>query len=275
MGPTQTFLSRTCLIPQLTMPPRVAFVTGAAQGIGEAIALRLASDSEDICIVILDVPEKELQMDSVVKKIQEKGKKAFYVAGDVSVEEQVKNAVDRCVEVFGGLDIMVANAGIPLFKSFIDCTAEDFHRVLNVNLLGVVFCYQYAAKQMIKQGRGGRIIGACSGAGKQGVFDMAFYSASKAGVRGLTQSVALELRPHNITVNAYAPGVILTAMSTHPDDDKHGGPGSVAKMAAKLPADTPAAEPEVIAEMVAYLVSPKAYFTTGQTICVNGGRYCD
>ncbi|KAK7685995.1 hypothetical protein QCA50_010806 [Cerrena zonata] len=154
-------------------------------------------------------------------------------------------------------------------------TTEDFHRVININLLGVTLCFQYAARQMIKQGRGGRIIGASSGAGKQGIANMAIYSASKFAVRGLTQATALELRPHKITVNSYAPGFILTQMNAHPDDDKYGGLGSVAKMVAKMPPDLEGAEPDVIAEFVAYLISPKAHFTTGQTFSVNGGLTCD
>ncbi|CAL1706540.1 unnamed protein product [Somion occarium] len=242
---------------------RVAIITGAAQGIGEAIAIRLAN--EDINFTLLDVKGKEGQLENVVKQVEAKGRKAICIAGDVSVEEVVKNVVDKTVEVFG----------ITLFKPFLETTVEDFHKLMSVNVLGVTLCFQYAARQMIKQGRGGRIIGASSGAGKQGIHNMAVYSASKFAVRGLTQATSSELRKHNITVNSYAPGFILTPMNAHPDDDKYGGLGSVAKMAANMPADLQGAEPDVIAGLVAYLISPEAHFTTGQTINVNGGLYCD
>ncbi|KAI0074976.1 NAD-P-binding protein [Panus rudis PR-1116 ss-1] len=255
------------------MSTRVAIVTGAAQGIGEAIAVRLAE--ENIDLALFDLKEKEEQLKKVVKQVEAKGRKAIYVVGDITVENDVKGLVDKTVEVLGGLDIMVANAGITMFKPFIETTVEDYNRLMSINVLGVIHSFKYAAIQMIKQGRGGRIIGASSGAGKKGIHNMSVYSASKFAVRGLTQATALELRPHGITVNSYAPGFILTPMLAHPDDDKFGGHGSVAKMAAKMPPELEGAHPKVIGELISYFIKPEAHFVTGQTISIDGGLNFD
>lgn len=240
---------------------------------GEAIAVRFAE--EDIHIVIFDVEGKKAQLQEVVKQIEAKGRQGHFIVGDVSKEESVKAALNETVEKFGGLDIMVANAGVTLFKPFLETNVEDFNKVIEINALGVMLCFKHAAEIMIKQGRGGRIIGASSGAGKKAVFGMAAYSASKFAVRGLTQAIAQELRPHKITVNSYAPGFILTPMVAHPDDDKYGGHGAMAKMASNMPADLEGAKPNVIAELVAYLIKPEAYFVNGQTINIDGGLNFD
>ncbi|KAK7685008.1 hypothetical protein QCA50_011843 [Cerrena zonata] len=252
---------------------RVAFVTGAAQGIGEAIALRLANDNIDVAL--FDLKDKEPLLQKVAQAIQAKGRKAVYFIGDVTVEDDIKTSIDKTVSQLGGLDIMVANAGITMFKPFIDSDDDDYKRIMDINVLGVVHCYKHAAKQMIKQGRGGRIIGACSGAGKRGIHSMSLYSGSKFAVRGITQALALELAANKITVNAYCPGFILTPMLAHPDDDKYGGHGSVAKMAAKMDPNYEGAQPGVVAELVAYIVKPEAYFMTGQAINMDGGLLFD
>jgi len=152
---------------------RVALIviTGGARGIGEAIALRYASDPSGIDVAVLDLPSKEGELSSVVK--------AMYILADVSKEEDVHQAVERTVEVLGGLDIMVADAGVPQFKSLIDVTVEDWDNVLFVNAKGVMLCYKYATIQMTKQGRGGRIIGACSVAGKQAHQSLQFEVSRK------------------------------------------------------------------------------------------------
>ncbi|THH26902.1 hypothetical protein EUX98_g7291 [Antrodiella citrinella] len=253
---------------------RVALVTGAAQGMGEAIALRLAEDPSGIDVAILDIPGKETQLANVAKAIEAKGRKAIWIAADVSSEDSVKGAVEKTVAEFGGLDIMVANAGVTLFKPMIETTVEDWNKIHSINALGVMLCFKHAAIQMIKQGRGGRIIGACSGSGKQGVNNMSAYSASKFATQ-LVLFSALELKSHKITVNSYAPGFILTPMLAHPDDDKYGGLGSVAKMAANMPPEMEGAKPDVIAELVAYLIKPQAWFMTGQTLIIDGGLFFD
>ncbi|KAH8102263.1 hypothetical protein BXZ70DRAFT_890605 [Cristinia sonorae] len=222
--------------------PRVALITGAAQGIGEAIALRLAEDSSVIHVAVCDIQAKKAQLDDLVKRIEAKGRKAISVVCDVTVEEQVKNAVEKAAEELGSLDIviyhqMVANAGIHLVKPLLETSVEDWNKVQSVNVVGALLCYKYAAQQMIKQGRGGRIIASAN---------ISAYCASKFAIRGLTQAAALELRPHKITVNCYAPGIIETSMSHH-------GVGL----------DFPSSPPDVIAGLVAYFIRPEAHFTTG------------
>ncbi|KZT66221.1 NAD(P)-binding protein [Daedalea quercina L-15889] len=252
---------------------RVAIVTGAAQGIGEAIAVRLAYDRLDV--VVSDLPSKREQLASLVRRIEELGQRAIAIECNVSEEKDVVAMVDKTVETFGGLDVMVANAGMAMFKSIFDTSVDDLSTILSINVRGVMLCYKYAALQMVKQGRGGRIIGASSGASKKGVPNMAAYSASKFAVRGLTQACAAEWRKHKITVNTYAPGSILTPMVLHPDDAKNGGPASTAKLIAGLPLDTPDAEPTVIADFVSYLIRPESYHITGQSVNIDGGLNYD
>ncbi|KZT00678.1 NAD(P)-binding protein [Laetiporus sulphureus 93-53] len=249
--------------------PRVAVVTGAAQGIGLSIALRLADDGLDVAVN--DIAAKSDQLQDVVAQIQAKGRRALSVPGDVSREDDVRNMIAVVVGELGGLDVMVANAGIAIHKPFVETSTEDWERIIAINLQGVMLCYKYAAIQMIKQGRGGRILGASSQAGKKGTTNLAAYSATKFAVRGLTQSVALELAPYNITVNAYAPGFIITALAHHPDDALNGGPGSTVKKMFNLPLDSPEAGPDTIASIVSYLAKPESHFITGQTILINGG----
>jgi len=279
---------------------RVAVVTGAAQGIGEAIAIRLAADTSGIDVAVLDVKGKEAQLGDLVKRIEAMGRKAVAIICDVSSEEAVRAAVDKTVTVLGGLDIMVANAGIHTMSPLLEMTVEDWNKIQSVNVVGVMLCYKYAALQMIKQGRGGRLVAACSVAGKRAQPNMSAYDCSKFAVRGLTQSAALEWRSHGITVNSYAPGAIRTPMSdfnphfrsvnimhrlsslfcasalNHEDEknsDTDNSADSNVDQTSGLPPDIPSAGPEVISELVAYFVKPEAFFTTGQSVVVDGGAF--
>ncbi|KAF9473930.1 NAD-binding protein [Pholiota conissans] len=189
---------------------RVAFITGASRGIGMAIALRLAQDGYDIALN--DILPQKAELEVVQEEIRKSGKQAIICIGDVSVEEEVKRMVEDAVRELGSLNVMVANAGICITKPFLETTKGEFDRMYAVNVNGVFLCYKYAAMQMIKQGKGGRIIGASSITGKQGFSTLAGYSSTKFAVRGLTQSVASELAKYGITVNAYAPGAVDTIM---------------------------------------------------------------
>ncbi|EMD34714.1 hypothetical protein CERSUDRAFT_116904 [Gelatoporia subvermispora B] len=276
ISPSSSFASRTSLAmpaPVPSIPARVALVTGAAQGIGEAIALRLAADGLDVALN--DVPCKTEQLKDLVERIKALGARAVAIPGDVTSEADVALMVKTAVEVLGGLDVMVANAGIVAMKPLLDTSAEEYDRIMAVNARGVMLCFKAAAAQMIKQGRGGRIVGACSGSGKKGISNMAAYSMSKFAVRGLTQACAAEWIRHGITVNSYAPGCILTPMLMHPDDAKNGGPASTAKLATGMPLDIPDAEPSVVAGLVSYIARPEAHFITGQTINIDGGLHFD
>ncbi|KAI2481614.1 acetoin dehydrogenase [Pyrenophora tritici-repentis] len=219
-----------CALPKLTNIPRIviqaprwtrnyastaekdrtAIVTGSARGIGKAIALRLANDGYHVCIN--DIEANKSSADEVVKEIQGLGRKAFAYTADVSKLSEVQAMVRASVSELGPLNTMVANAGIAQVKPLLDVTEEDLKRMFEINLYGVYHCYTTAAKQMISQGTGGKLIGAASVAAFKPTALLGHYGASKWAVRGLTHSFALELAEHKITANAYAPGIVGTAM---------------------------------------------------------------
>ncbi|KAJ6551126.1 hypothetical protein B0H19DRAFT_1156569 [Mycena capillaripes] len=250
----------------------VVLVTGAAQGIGKAIALRMAEGGYDVALN--DVEAKAEVLTMVSEEIKGNGHSSSIHVADVSVEDEVSRMVDAVVAAYGSLDVMVANAGVAVWAPMAKTTAQDWDCVLGTNARGVFLCYKYAAQQMIAQGHGGRIIGASSVDGKQGTdFDPA-YSASKFAIRGLTQAAALELGAHGITVNAYAPGAIDTDML------KAGAVGETtyADIVKQYSAASPLGcigTPADVAALVSFLTSPAAGFITGQSISVNGGIYFD
>ncbi|KAF4582440.1 hypothetical protein EYR38_002560 [Pleurotus pulmonarius] len=186
----------------------VALVTGAGRGIGRVIALRLAQDGYDVAI---NGTNREL-LETLAEEIRTIGRKSTIVCANMKSEEEVRGMIGQAVKDLGGLDVMVANAGILIMKPLLDVDAAEWDEIQAVNSRGTFLCYKYAAKQMVAQGRGGRIIGASSLAGKQGWPQASAYSASKFAICGLTQVAAIELAEHNITVNAYSPGIIETRM---------------------------------------------------------------
>jgi len=196
------------------------------------------------------------------------------VCADVSSEDDIVAMIKDTVEELGGLDVMVANAGISgSLTPLVDSSTEAWDTVFAINTRGVYLCYKHAAKQMIAQGRGGRIIGASSAAGKRGFPLNVKYSASKFAVRGLTQSAALEPGKHKITVNSYAPGIIDTPMVQAVYDGAENELVAAIGIAGVL--TTTAAghmgKPEDIASIVSYLASKEAHFITGQCLSVDGG----
>ncbi|KAL0573850.1 hypothetical protein V5O48_008090 [Marasmius crinis-equi] len=243
-------------------PKGVSIVTGAAQGIGKTIALRLARDGFDVALN--DIPSKEDQLKDIEKQITETGRRTLTVYADVSNEAQVKEMVGKVVDALGGLDVMIANAGICPVTSMMEMSAEQWDTTFAVNSRGTFLCYKYAALQMIKQGRGGRIIGASSSAGKQGRKFCMAYSATKFAVRGMTQSAAWELGKHGITVNAYAPGVIETDMARNMISDASNLDAKVDKASFT---DNPSGrwgEPEEVAALVSFMASKDSSFVTGE-----------
>ncbi|KAF7416121.1 hypothetical protein PC9H_002381 [Pleurotus ostreatus] len=256
--------------------PKTAIVTGAAQGIGKAIAIQLANDG--FSVVISDIAAKQSLMDDVAAEIKTKNVDArtLVVPADVSSASDVNNLVAKTKETFGGLDVMVANAGVCWSKSILDVTVEEWEKLFAINVRGVLLCYQAAARLMIEQKRGGRIIGASSIAGKKGSAMIGAYSASKFAIRSLTQTAACEWGVHGITVNAYAPGTIDTPMLRE-------AAGAVitpsgASIIDQFKAATPlgrVGEPEEIANFVSMLASEKSSYMTGQTITIDGGIWFD
>jgi len=252
----------------LSMSAKVAIVTGAGAGIGRAIALRLARDGMDVAAADINLPAAE----AVAQEIRTLGRRSLAVMVDVSKPAQVYRMVDEVVQALGRLDVMVANAGVVKGMPLQEVTEEVWDLHMDVNAKGVFFCDQAAAVQMIKQGRGGKIINASSGAGRRGSRNMSPYSASKFAVVGITQSFAAELAPHQITVNAYCPGIVDTPMWKGLDQDfeKIGAE----RMAQKV-AGTPLGRvqyPEDVANLVSFLASDQSDFITGQAIIQDGGR---
>jgi len=262
----------------MTSPSRAAIVTGAAQGIGRAIALRLAQDGFDVSAN--DLPSKSTGLESLAEEIRVKGRKAIIVTGDISQEQDVQILVDRTVAELGELYVMVANAGVGSFLvQVVDLPLDAWNRSISVNLTGTFLCYQAAARQMLKQGHGGRIIGASSALGKRGEERMAEYSATKFGVRGLTQALATELAKEGITVNAYAPGLIDTPILKVTDPRVSTASKEFCEAWINNLKDTVPiprlGTPESVAGLVSYIVSDEADFMTGQSVSFNGGLFYD
>jgi meso-butanediol dehydrogenase/(S,S)-butanediol dehydrogenase/diacetyl reductase len=250
-------------------------VTGAARGIGRAIALRLASDG--LAVSVADLPSAKDGLDAVVAELARGGWAGLALPLDVTDEAQVEAAVAAHVERFGGLDVMVANAGIAVTSPMLETTAEQWRHTFEVNVLGVVHCYRAAARQMIAQGRGGRLIGAASVAAHRGGKWQGAYSASKFAVRGFSQSVAQELAEHGITVNVYSPGVVHTPMWESIDEAlaarRHTPPGSeLAGMVGAIPLGR-LETPDDVAGVVSFLASPDSGYVTGQSVVVDGGMW--
>lgn len=257
----------------------IALITGSAQGIGRSIAVQLARDGFDIALN--DLPNKNDKMELVATDIESLGRQVCVIPADVTVDKQVKGMVDDAVTKLGGLDVMVANAGIVTFSSLVSSTVESWDHTFSVNTRGPYLCYKYAAMQMIEQRRGGRIIGASSIVGKMGFPYNSAYTASKFAIRGLTQAAAVELGQYGITVNAYAPGAIQTPMTQAlMDESGHANYEGIIEDPCSRKWIMSVLEnvlikhigqPEDIASIVSYLASKEAHFITGQCISVDGG----
>ena len=254
---------------------RTAMVTGAARGIGKAIALRLAKDGMDVSVA--DLPGAKVDLEATVKEIEALGVKGLAITMDVSNHAEVKKAISDHAKFFDGIDVMVANAGIAVTAPIVETTDEDFSRTVDINIKGVYYCYQEAAKAMIAQGRGGRLIAAASVSSHRGGKWQSAYAASKFAVRGMSQSAAQELAEYGITVNVYSPGVIDTKMweaidseITHRKDQKK---GQAFEEVLDLVAMHRHGKPDDVAATVSFLASADSNYITGQSIVVDGGMW--
>ena len=242
---------------------KVAIITGSNRGIGKGIAIALAKEG---CRVVVSSYEHGKDGDEAVNEIKKMGSDAVFVKADVSKERHVRNLVKYAVKKFGRLDIMVNNAGILVLGTVSQLTEKDWDRQMAVNLKGVFFSMKYAVEQMLKQGKGGRIINVSSIAGIVGFPGISAYCASKGGVTELTREAALDYAKNGITVNAINPGVIVTDMTKGMLGDK--------ATRDSLMANTPVGrfgKPEDIGNAAVFLALDESSFITGHNLIVDGG----
>ncbi|TLW67791.1 3-oxoacyl-[acyl-carrier-protein] reductase [Staphylococcus aureus] len=239
-----------------------ALVTGASRGIGRSIALQLAEEGYNVAVNYAGSKEKA---EAVVEEIKAKGVDSFAIQANVADADEVKAMIKEVVSQFGSLDVLVNNAGITRDNLLMRMKEQEWDNVIDTNLKGVFNCIQKATPQMLRQ-RSGAIINLSSVVGAVGNPGQANYVATKAGVIGLTKSAARELASRGITVNAVAPGFIVSDMTDALSDELK------EQMLTQIPLARFGQDTD-IANTVAFLASDKAKYITGQTIHVNGGMY--
>ncbi|HMQ11722.1 MAG TPA: 3-oxoacyl-[acyl-carrier-protein] reductase [Oligoflexia bacterium] len=242
---------------------RIVLVTGASKGIGSAIAKAFADDKHK---VLVNYRSNEKQAQEVVDSIVALGGSAQATCFDVADSTQVEQTMDNIVKEFGGIDVLVNNAGVSIDQLILRAKQEDWDKIIQTNLTGSFLCSKFAAKSMMRRKNNGRIVFISSVVGEMGNPGQSMYAASKAGMLGLMKSLAKELASRNITVNAVAPGYVKTEMTMALTDEQR----------ERFLKDIPMnrwAEPEEIAAAVKYLASKEAGYITGHTLSINGGLY--
>lgn len=264
----------------MNLEGKVACVTGAGNGMGKEIALKLAEAGADVVVSDVKIADAE----AVAKTVQDMGKRSFAIKTDVSDKDQVFEMVDKTVENLGKIDIIVNNAGITMGKEMENVTEEDFDRIYNVNVKGVLFGMQ-AAMRYFKEQNSGKIINISTQAAKEGCHTYSTYASSKAAALSLTQAMAKEAAPYDVNVNAVCPGMVKTDLYTKETGGKPGllqmmketekykdmtldeiWESECSGMLLGRPQD-----PVDIAYMVVYLATEMARNITGQGINVSGG----
>jgi NAD(P)-dependent dehydrogenase (short-subunit alcohol dehydrogenase family) len=241
------------------MEPKVAIVTGAGQGIGFEICRRLAENGVAVLLNDIDTHLAKRSAEAIDAQYG----RCYGLGGDAANPAFIQTLIDTAMTRFGGLGIVIANAGITLFGSFLEYTPDAFGQVMNTNLGGSFFLAQAAARAMITQGRGGRILFMSSVTGHQAHKNLAAYSMTKAALEMLAKNLVIELSPFRITVNALAPGATLTERTAED--------GQYEKTWSSI---TPMGRPATVSDIAAaaaFLVSDQAGHITGQTLVIDGG----
>jgi len=246
----------------LLLDDKVAVVTGAGRGLGQAAACALAEAGADVAL--LGRTERELEATADI--IREMGRRAITVVTDVTNEDSVDAAAATVTEKFGRVDILVNNAGIASIGPLLEMTVADLRRVMDTNVLGAFLCSRAFGAHMVAQ-RKGAIINIASIAGIVGEADTTAYSASKGAIIAFTKSLAIEWARHNVTVNAIAPGYFRTDLNKKALDDVQIGP----KIVARIP-QRRVGQPEELGPLVAYLASDASRYMTGSVLVIDGGQ---
>lgn len=250
---------------------KVAFITGAGQGIGEAIALRLAEDG--FAIAAADMNTASAQ--AVADKVNAAGGKACMVEVNVADRDSVFAAVEAATKQLGGMDVVINNAGVAPITPIEDITPDVYRRAFDINVGGVYWGIQAAVKAFKALGHGGKIINACSQAGHVGNPELAVYSGTKFAVRGITQTAARDLAKFGITVNAYCPGIVNTPMMHKVAQDVADNAGESREWGMQQFAKSITlgrlSEASEVAALVSYLSGPDSDYMTGQSLLIDGG----
>lgn len=242
---------------------KVAIVTGSATGIGQAIAVAYAKAGASVVVDYVGGPSTA---DDTLAKITAAGGASLGIEADVSQPADVARLIAGTVEKFGRLDVLVNDAGIEKKLAFLDYPLDEWQKIIAVNLTGPFLCSQAAAKQMIKQGGGGRIVNISSIHEDLPLVLNAPYSASKGGLRMLMRTIAVELAPYKIGVNNIGPGAIRTPI----DADEEGDPAAEAQLMAEIPMRR-WGTPDEVAQLAVYLASDASAYVTGSTFFIDGG----
>ena len=243
---------------------KIAIITGARRGMGKSHALTLAKAGAKV--VVADISQEDCE--KVVEEIKENNGEALAVKCDVTKKEEVERMVQTALDKWGRLDILVNNAGICQFKSFLEMEEEEWDRTININLKGYFLCAQACAKEMVKQKSGVIINVASIAMGQAGVGfpSLAHYSASKGGIVAMTETLALELAPYNIRVNAISPGAIDTPML----DPLRADAKTMEATLSRVPLHR-LGKAEEVSNLVLFLASDSSSYMTGSTVVIDGG----
>lgn len=247
----------------MKLADKVAIVTGAATGIGKAIAIAMAKEG---AAVVIDYVGKPETANDTLDRIKQNGGKGIAIEADVSHPDQVINLFAQSLQAYGHVDILVNNAGIEYKHPITEFPFEQWQKIIAVDLTGPFLCAQAAAKQMIKQGTGGRIINISSVHEDLPMPTNAPYCAAKGGLRMLMRTIAVELAPHNITVNNIGPGAIYTPI----DADIEANPEIEKQLMAEIPVGR-WGKPEEVANLAVFLASGDSAYITGSTYFIDGG----
>jgi len=246
----------------LSLDGKVAVVTGAGRGLGQACALTLAEAGADLALVA----RSSDQLEETARLVKEHGRRALIVPADVTDEDAVEAVAAEVVERFGRVDILVNNAGMAHVAPLLELTLQDLRQVMDVNVIGAFLCTRAFGAHMVAQ-RKGVIINIASVAGINGEPELTAYCASKGALIAFTRALAVEWARHGVTVNAIAPGYFRTDLNKQALDDVKVGP----KIVAHIPLRR-VGQPEELGPLVVYLASDAAAFMTGSVVVLDGGQ---